>query len=267
MLYCLVAYPPSKRAEREDDFDSDNIHALYECLGQSSIIPQEFSPFDPNEPAIPKEINYRGHTVVGFDLRGTDMLCLPQVYELFLKNMVGGLHTVYTKLKRLEITPIICNVEQVRALRSKNAIQPGVNRCKLIAATDFDRLYDDCTNTCTRPGRPPKRASAVEEWAAKREKFEEPAIKSATVVCDRSPSVSCAEKDYRFLDQQQQQCGGEAESFGGAPCASPLNPLFLGQFLPQFSAQQLLVQHMMALAAAQKQPDMWWVTTMPLSNK
>ncbi|PIO53259.1 SKI/SNO/DAC family protein, partial [Teladorsagia circumcincta] len=69
------------------------------------------------------------------------------VYELFLKNMVGGLHTVYTKLKRLEITPIICNVEQVRALRSKNAIQPGVNRCKLIAATDFDRLYDDCTNT------------------------------------------------------------------------------------------------------------------------
>ncbi|RCN41378.1 SKI/SNO/DAC family protein [Ancylostoma caninum] len=140
--------------------------------GQSSIIPQEFSPFDPNEPAIPKEINYRGQTVVGFDLRGTDMLCLPQVYELFLKNMVGGLHTVYTKLKRLDITPIICNVEQVRALRSKNAIQPGVNRCKLIAATDFDRLYDDCTNTCTRPGRPPKRASAVEEWTVKREKFE-----------------------------------------------------------------------------------------------
>ncbi|VDK52248.1 unnamed protein product, partial [Cylicostephanus goldi] len=195
---------------------------------QSSIIPQEFSPFDPNEPAIPKEINYRGHTVVGFDLRGTDMLCLPQVYELFLKNMVGGLHTVYTKLKRLEITPIICNVEQVRALRSKNAIQPGVNRCKLIAATDFDRLYDDCTNTCTRPGRPPKRVSAVEEWAAKREKFED----------------------------QHQPCSGDAEQFGGAPCASPLNPLFLGQFLPQFSAQQLLVQHMMALAAAQKQSDL-----------
>ncbi|EYC27677.1 hypothetical protein Y032_0008g125 [Ancylostoma ceylanicum] len=206
---------------------------------QSSIIPQEFSPFDPNEPAIPKEINYRGQTVVGFDLRGTDMLCLPQVYELFLKNMVGGLHTVYTKLKRLDITPIICNVEQVRALRSKNAIQPGVNRCKLIAATDFDRLYDDCTNTCTRPGRPPKRASAVEEWTVKREKFED--------------------------QQQQQQCSGETESFASAPCASPLNPLFLGQFLPQFSAQQLLVQHMMALAAAQKQPDMCTPSDMGMS--
>ncbi|KAE9417431.1 hypothetical protein Angca_006005, partial [Angiostrongylus cantonensis] len=154
-----------------------------------------------------KEFSYRGQTVVGFDLRGTDMLCLPQVYELFLKNMVGGLHTVYTKLKRLEITPIICNVEQVRALRSKNAIQPGVNRCKLIAATDFDRLYDDCTNTCTRPGRPPKRWSAVEEWVAKREKLEG---------------------------------------------ASPLNPMILGQFLPQLNAQQLLLQHIMVLAAAQK---------------
>ncbi|ETN72318.1 SKI/SNO/DAC family protein [Necator americanus] len=164
MLCCLIGYHIHKRTDEDDDGDSDD--------GQSSIIPQEFSPFDPNEPAIPKEINYRGQTVVGFDLRGTDMLCLPQVYELFLKNMVGGLHTVYTKLKRLEITPIICNVEQVRALRSKNAIQPGVNRCKLIAASDFDRLYDDCTNTCTRPGRPPKRASTVEEWAAKREKFE-----------------------------------------------------------------------------------------------
>ncbi|VDM53281.1 unnamed protein product [Angiostrongylus costaricensis] len=109
------------------------------------------------------------------------MLCLPQVYELFLKNMVGGLHTVYTKLKRLEITPIICNVEQVRALRSKNAIQPGVNRCKLIAATDFDRLYDDCTNT----------------WSL----------------------------------------------------ASPLNPMILGQFLPQLNAQQLLLQHMMVLCS------------------
>ncbi|XGW13870.1 hypothetical protein V3C99_000283 [Haemonchus contortus] len=206
------------------------------CIGQSSIIPQELSPYESNEPAIPKEINYRGQTVVGFDLRGTDMLCLPQVYELFLKNMVGGLHTVYTKLKRLEITPIICNVEQVRALRSKNAIQPGVNRCKLIAATDFDRLYDDCTNTCTRPGRPPKRTSAVEEWATKREKFEE-----------------------------QQPCGNETE-YGNVPCATQLNPLFLGQFLPQISAQQLLVQHMMVLAAAQKQPEMCSPSSMVISG-
>ena len=46
------------------------------------------------------------------------MLCLPQAFELFLKNLVGGLHTVYTKCKRLEISPIVCNVEQVRVLRS-----------------------------------------------------------------------------------------------------------------------------------------------------
>ncbi len=47
------------------------------------------------------------------------MLCLPQAFELFLKNLVGGLHTVYTKCKRLEISPIVCNVEQVRVLRSE----------------------------------------------------------------------------------------------------------------------------------------------------
>lgn len=66
---------------------------------------------------------------------------------MFLKNLVGGLHTVYTKLKRLEITPRVCNVEQVRALRSLGAIQPGVNRCKLIRCNDFDTLYDDCTTS------------------------------------------------------------------------------------------------------------------------
>ena len=73
------------------------------------------------------------------------MLCLPQAFEMFLKHLVGGLHTVYTKLKRLEITPLVCNVEQVRILRGLGAIQPGVNRCKLLADTDFDELYKDCT--------------------------------------------------------------------------------------------------------------------------
>ena len=57
------------------------------------------------------------------------MLCLPQAFELFLKDLVGGLHTVYTKCKRLEITPIVCNVEQVRVLRSDVAI---VTREKMI---------------------------------------------------------------------------------------------------------------------------------------
>ncbi|CCD61865.1 Dachshund homolog dac-1 [Caenorhabditis elegans] len=90
------------------------------------------------------------------------MICLPQVYEVFLKNMVGGLHTVYTKLKRLYIHPMVCNVEQVRALRSLGAIQPGVNRCKLLKTSDFEKLYDDCTSTCTRPGRPSKRS--FDDW-------------------------------------------------------------------------------------------------------
>lgn len=57
------------------------------------------------------------------------------------------LHTVYTKLKRLEIAPFVCNVEQVRALRSIGAIQPGVNRCKLISCRDFDVLYEDCASS------------------------------------------------------------------------------------------------------------------------
>ena len=46
------------------------------------------------------------------------MLCLPQAFDLFLRQLVGGLHTVYTKCKRLDIVPLVCNVEQVRVLRS-----------------------------------------------------------------------------------------------------------------------------------------------------
>ncbi|XP_070391680.1 dachshund homolog 1-like [Dermacentor albipictus] len=84
-----------------------------------------------------------------------------QAFELFLKHLVGGLHTVYTKLKRLGISPIVCNVEQVRILRGLGAIQPGVNRCKLLACRDFDALYRDCTTASSRPGRPPKRSGIL----------------------------------------------------------------------------------------------------------
>lgn len=93
-----------------------------------------------------KLIDYRGEKIAAFEIDADLMICLPQAYELFLKHLVGGLHTVYTKLKRLEITPRVCNVEQVRALRSLGAIQPGVNRCKLISCTDFDTLFKDCTS-------------------------------------------------------------------------------------------------------------------------
>ncbi|KAJ8949617.1 hypothetical protein NQ318_007379 [Aromia moschata] len=83
--------------------------------------------------------------VAAFIIAGDTMLCLPQAFELFLKHLVGGLHTVYTKLKRLDIVPLVCNVEQVRILRGLGAIQPGVNRCKLLSCKDFDTLYKDCT--------------------------------------------------------------------------------------------------------------------------
>lgn len=56
---------------------------------------------------------------------------------------------------------MVCNVEQVRILRGLGAIQPGVNRCKLISRKDFETLYNDCTNASSRPGRPPKRTQSV----------------------------------------------------------------------------------------------------------
>ncbi|XP_064481305.1 dachshund homolog 1-like isoform X2 [Ornithodoros turicata] len=107
----------------------------------------------PSPPGIPSDasatdcrlIDYRGAKVAAFYVNGEYLLCLPQAFELFLKHLVGGLHTVYTKLKRLDITPIVCNVEQVRILRGLGAIQPGVNRCKLLSCKDFDSLYKDCT--------------------------------------------------------------------------------------------------------------------------
>ncbi|XP_034272697.2 dachshund homolog 1 isoform X4 [Pantherophis guttatus] len=108
-----------------------------------------------------KMVELRGAQVASFSVEGCELICLPQAFDLFLKHLVGGLHTVYTKLKRLEITPVVCNVEQVRILRGLGAIQPGVNRCKLISRRDFETLYNDCTNASSRPGRPPKRTQSV----------------------------------------------------------------------------------------------------------
>ena len=58
-------------------------------------------------------IDYRKSKVASFTVDGKELICLPQAFEMFLKSLVGGLHTVYTKLKRLDIVPIVCNVEQV----------------------------------------------------------------------------------------------------------------------------------------------------------
>ena len=91
-------------------------------------------------------VEVHGIKVASFNVDGRELICLPQVFDLFLKHLVGGLHTVYTKLKRLDICPVVCTVEQVRILRGLGAIQPGVNRCKLISRKDFEALYSDCTN-------------------------------------------------------------------------------------------------------------------------
>uniref|UniRef100_A0A8C9JEE6 Dachshund family transcription factor 2 n=1 Tax=Panthera tigris altaica TaxID=74533 RepID=A0A8C9JEE6_PANTA len=106
-------------------------------------------------------VDMHGVKVASFLMDGQELFCLPQVFDLFLKHLVGGLHTVYTKLKRLDISPVVCTVEQVRILRGLGAIQPGVNRCKLITRKDFETLFTDCTNASSRPGRPPKRSLGV----------------------------------------------------------------------------------------------------------
>ncbi|XP_034413074.1 dachshund homolog 2-like [Cyclopterus lumpus] len=108
-----------------------------------------------------KLVEVHGVKVASFGVDGQELICLPQVFDLFLKHLVGGLHTVYTKLKRLDIAPVVCTVEQVRVLRGLGAIQPGVNRCKLISRKDFEILYQDCTSASSRPGRPPKRCSGA----------------------------------------------------------------------------------------------------------
>ena len=133
---------------RADDFAASMSKFMDRSFGDSPPPPT----VPTNDPTANecKIVEYRGEKVAAFVIQGKTMLCLPQVFELFLKHLVGGLHTVYTKLKRLEITPIVCNVEQVRILRGLGAIQPGVNRCKLLADVDFDTLYKDCTTTRLR---------------------------------------------------------------------------------------------------------------------
>uniref|UniRef100_G3P640 Dachshund c n=1 Tax=Gasterosteus aculeatus aculeatus TaxID=481459 RepID=G3P640_GASAC len=101
-----------------------------------------------------KLVEVKGAKLASFTVKDTELICLPQAFDVFLKHLVGGLHTVYTKLKRLDIAPVVCNVEQVRVLRGLGAIQPGVNRCKLISRQDFET---------SRPGRPPKRLQSATE--------------------------------------------------------------------------------------------------------
>src|SRR5277367_2944680 len=43
-----------------------------------------------------KLIDYRGQKVASFEVDDDTMICLPQAYDMFLKHLVGGHHTVYT---------------------------------------------------------------------------------------------------------------------------------------------------------------------------
>ena len=86
------------------------------------------SPNDPTANAC-KVVDFHGEKIASFNIHGKTMLCLPQAFEIFLKNLVGGLHTVYTKCKRLDIHPLVCNVEQVERERDKHCRSCRSCRC------------------------------------------------------------------------------------------------------------------------------------------
>lgn len=189
-----------------------------------------------------KLIDYRNEKVAGFEVENdTTLICLPQAYELFLKHLVGGLHTVYTKLKRLDIVPKVCNVEQVRALRSLGAIQPGVNRCKLISTTDFDALYADCTTASSRPGRPPKRS---------------PPFSGGTNAVGVESYLNSIKKQ-RFGSEPSEPMKAAAAAAavssmagGGGGGAGLFSPQQLFPFLNPFAAQQIMMSQMLNSANA-----------------
>ncbi|KAJ1082110.1 hypothetical protein NDU88_002280 [Pleurodeles waltl] len=87
-----------------------------------------------------------GAKVASFLVEGQELICLPQVFNLFLKHLVGGLHTVYTKLKRLDIAPIVCNVELVRILRGPSSPRSTV------ASSSTGRTLKLFTTTAPMPG-------------------------------------------------------------------------------------------------------------------
>ncbi|KAJ8337802.1 hypothetical protein SKAU_G00367680 [Synaphobranchus kaupii] len=101
-----------------------------------------------------KMVEVHGVKVASFSMDGQELICLPQVFDLFLKHLVGGLHTVYTKLKRLDICPVVCTVEQVRILRGLGAIQPGGESLQTHQSKGLrgalQRLHQ-----CQLPARPP----------------------------------------------------------------------------------------------------------------
>ncbi|XP_076360100.1 dachshund homolog 2-like isoform X2 [Tachypleus tridentatus] len=173
-------------------------------------------------------IDYRGAKVAAFRVQNEYFLCLPQAFELFLKHLVGGLHTIYTKLKRMNITPIVCNVEQVRILRGLGAIQPGVNRCKLLSCKEFDILYKDCITA--RPGRPPKRVPMTEPMSSSASLLKKGRLdgeyhgyKNSQRNGDPLDKVSFLQNGYNQMMAQAAAAAAAAAAATGAP--SHINPL------------------------------------------
>ncbi|MCP9258947.1 Dachshund-like protein 1 [Dirofilaria immitis] len=176
-----IPFPNSIHGSIDEQQSLDNIVNSHGSVQEDMIRPQQMimtsqlpTLLSYNDNKSVKSINnariytYRGEKIAGFELQGIRMICLPQAYETFLKNVISGLHTVHSKLKRLQIQLVICNVEQVRALRSLGAIQQGVNRCKLISCNDFDQLYDDCYKIRHRSGRPAKHSVKWENATCKK---------------------------------------------------------------------------------------------------
>ena len=105
------------------------------------------SPNDPTANAC-KVVDFHGEKIASFNIHGKTMLCLPQAFEIFLKNLVGGLHTVYTKCKRLDIHPLVCNVEQVE--KERNIVVPVV--VVVVVIIVMLTLSYTCTVYCTGGG-------------------------------------------------------------------------------------------------------------------
>ncbi|KAH8854784.1 Dachshund like [Schistosoma japonicum] len=213
--------------------EASNTNDGVQLLSSSSTSSKSLAYCTPNPvPNLPENnhvhfLEYRGAHLAAFTVNGRDLICLPQAFELFLKHLVGGLHTVYTKLKRLDIIPVVCNVEQVRILRGLGAIQPGVNRCKLIAPQEFDILYADCTNSSSRPGRPSKRLAGIET----------PTPSSVLGSCYDNDSGESTPKQSRNCTNEDDNSGNnksQPEQTSWPYCAYPLlnssefiSPLFL----------------------------------------
>lgn len=79
-----------------------------------------FVPSDPTENEC-KIVEYRGQKVAAFIIQGETMLCLPQAFDLFLKNLVGGLHTGYLSISIFAIVskPGV-SVETIELIKAPN---------------------------------------------------------------------------------------------------------------------------------------------------